>query len=103
MEVIFYGIFFCQLKYILYICLNINRYPMTKEQRKSIETIKKFPKGLKMVYMTSDKAIMKLVSKGHSSTEAEGCVLEVLKECDTDLRHGNYSEVVMVLKQIFNV
>ena len=52
---------------------------MTKEQRKSIETIKKFPKGLKMVYTISDKAIMKLVSKGHSSTEAEGCVLEVLK------------------------
>lgn len=76
---------------------------MTKEQRKSIETIKKFPKGLKMVYMTSDKAVVKLISEGYSNTESEGCVLEVLKECDTDLRHGNYSEVVMVLKQIFNV
>lgn len=76
---------------------------MTKEQKQAIETIKKFPKGLKMVYMTSDKAIVKLISNGHTKTEAEGCVLEVLKECDTDLRHGNYSEVVMVLKQIFNI
>lgn len=76
---------------------------MTKEQRKSIETIKKFPKGLKMVYMTSDKAVVKLISEGYSNTESEGCILEVLKECDADLRHGNYSEVVMVLKQIFNV
>lgn len=76
---------------------------MTKEQRKAIDTIKSFPKGLKTVYTTCDKAIMKLISEGHSKNDAEGCVLEVLKECDTDLRHGNYSEVVMVLKHIFNV
>jgi len=103
MKVIFYGIFFCQLNYFTYICFNINIYQMTKEQKQAIETIKKFPNGLKMVYKTCDKSIMKLISEGHSKVEAEGCVLEVLKECDTDLRHGNYSEVIMILKQIFNV
>lgn len=76
---------------------------MTKEQKQAINTIKNFPEGLRMVYMTCDKSIVKLISEGHTFTEAEGCVLEVLKECDTDLRHGNYPEVIMVLKQIFKV
>lgn len=76
---------------------------MTREQKKAIQTIKTFPKGLQMVYVTSDKCIKKLISDGHTASEAEGCVLEVLKECETDLKHSNYSEVVLVLKTIFNV
>ncbi len=61
------------------------------------------PIGLKSIYNTCEKCVKKLMFDGYTSNEAEGFVLEVLNECETEIKHGKYIEVSMILSNIFRV
>ena len=61
----------------------------------------KWPKGLQKVYVVCDQCIKHLINNGVNPAEAEGSVLEVLKEYDDELARGKYSVVIDNLRYIF--
>ena len=62
----------------------------------------KFPKGLQKVYVMADKCCKLLMMKeGLTAKTAEEIVLNALKECDSDLKIGNYVKVETALEMKF--
>lgn len=61
----------------------------------------KWPKGLQEVYVVCDQCIKHLINNGVNPSDAEGSVLEVLKEYDDELARGKYSVVTDNLRYVF--
>jgi hypothetical protein len=60
------------------------------------------PKGMQKVYIMADKCCRVLMMKdGFTAKLAEETVLGALKEFESDLRLGNYSEVETALELKF--
>ena len=62
---------------------------------------KNFPAGLKKVYNTSNDCVLSLVRGGLDPSTAQNVVLVLLKECDDDLKSGQYLTVENLLKATF--
>ena len=66
-----------------------------------VSDLKKLPKGLQEVYVVCDRCIHHLIKNGVNPVEAEGSVLEILKENVDLLEKGRYVSVKNNLINIF--
>lgn len=74
----------------------------TEAQKNSlINDMKKWPKDLMAVNNLAQKAVINLKAKGKSDDEATGAVMEILKECASDIQLGRYGLVCEMLEMIF--
>ena len=74
---------------------------MKTANKKIAKIYNTFPAGLKKVYNTSNDCVLSLVRGGLDPSTAQNVVLVLLKECDDDLKSGQYLTVENLLKATF--
>jgi hypothetical protein len=74
----------------------------TEAQKKAlIKDMQQWPKGLMDVNRLAQKAVVDLRAKGKSDDVANDMVMEILKECASDIQKGHYGLVCEILEMTF--
>lgn len=66
-----------------------------------VTNVKDLHPDMQKVYAVANRCIIKLINDGKHKDEAEGSVLEVLKEHQTELAAGTWKPVCANLRMIF--